>query len=86
MLDAGDHRLDLAGVGILTVTLLALTIPLTVGRDLGWPVWVWPCLAGCALAGAAFVVVEYRVEARGDCPLFKLGVLLVPGVAAGVLA
>ena len=83
---AGRQALDLRGVGLLTLTLLALIVPLTLGRGYGWPLWVWPCLGGGALAGSAFVIVERRLKARGQYPLFNLGVLLVPGVAAGVLA
>jgi len=71
------RRLDLRGVALLTTALLALVVPLTFGRDSGWPVWVWPCLA-------AFVRVERRVRARGGDPLFDIGVLALPGVAAGV--
>jgi hypothetical protein len=78
------RRLDFAGVALLTTALLALAVPLTFGRDRGWPLWVWPCLAACAVGLAAFVRVERRVRARGGDPLFDLDVLALPGVAAGV--
>jgi MFS family permease len=81
-----SRRLDLLGAGVLAVALLALVIPLTFGRDAGWPAWVWACLAGCALAFAAFVGVERRVRSRAGDPLFDLRVLALPGVAAGVAA
>jgi predicted MFS family arabinose efflux permease len=81
-----SRRLDLLGAGVLAVALLALVIPLTFGRDAGWPAWVWACFAGCALAFAAFVGVERRVRARAGDPLFDLRVLALPGVAAGVAA
>jgi hypothetical protein len=71
---------------VLSVALLSLVLPLTFGRDHGWPAWVWPCLAGCALALAAFVAVERRAGARGDQPLFDLGLLRVAGVGPGVAA
>jgi Major Facilitator Superfamily len=80
------RRLDLAGAAVLAAALLALVLPLTFGRDAGWPAWVWPSLAACALALVAFVALERRVRARGRAPLFDLDVLLLPGVAAGVLA
>src|SRR5262245_53931414 len=44
------QRLDLAGAALLTAALLGLVLPLTFGRDPGASAWVWPCLAGCALA------------------------------------
>jgi MFS family permease len=79
-------RLDLAGAVVLSVALLSLVLPLTFGRDYGWPAWVWPCFASCAPALAVFVVVERRVHARGGHPLFDLGLLRVAGVAGGVAA
>ena len=86
MARGGGERLDLGGVALLTAAMLALIVPLTFGRDYGWPVWVWPCLFGCATAGRAFVALERRLKARDGRPLFDLGVLKRPGVAPGVLA
>ena len=82
----GGRRLDITGAGVLAAALLALVVPATFGRDAGWPPWVWPSFAGCALALAAFVALERRVRARGRDPLFDLDVLTLPGVSAGVLA
>src|SRR4051812_39583362 len=84
---AGPARtLDLAGVAVLTTAVLALVVPLTFGRDAGWPSWVWPCLGASAAALALFATLERRVTAAGRDPLFDLRVLLAPGVAAGVAA
>jgi MFS family permease len=83
---AAPQRLDLAGTAVLSIALLTLVLPLTVGRDHGWPAWVWPCFVGCASALAVFVAVERRVRARGGHPLFDLGLLRAAGVAAGVAA
>jgi MFS family permease len=80
------RRLDLAGAAILSAALLALVLPLTLGRDAGWPAWVWPSFAGCALALTAFVAVERRIRAQGRDPLFDLDVLTAPGAAAGISA
>jgi MFS family permease len=80
------QRLDLAGAAVLSVALLSLVLPLTFGRDAGWPEWVWPCFGACALALAVFVLLERRVRSRGGHPLFDLGLLRVPGVAPGVTA
>src|ERR671930_340119 len=80
------RQLDLAGAAALSVALLALVLPLTFGRDAGWPSWVWPSFAACALALTGFVVLERRIRARGRDPLFDLDVLALPGVATGVVA
>jgi predicted MFS family arabinose efflux permease len=80
------QRLDLGGAGLLAASLLALIVPLSLGRDYGWPLWVWPSFAACALAGWAFASRERRLAAGGRDPLFDLGVLRLPRVAPGVLA
>jgi MFS family permease len=80
------QRLDLGGVALLSTCMLALVAPLSLGRDYGWPAWVWPCFAACAIAGVGFVTLERRLKARAGYPLFDLGVLQQPGVVPGVLA
>jgi predicted MFS family arabinose efflux permease len=77
-------RLDPTGAAALSAALVALIVPVTLGRDAGWPIWVWPSLVACALAFAGFVRLERRIAARGDDPLFDLDVLKLPGVAAGI--
>jgi hypothetical protein len=83
---AAGRRLDPAGAAVLAAALLALVVPATFGRDAGWPAWVWPSFACCAIALATFVALERRVRARGGDPVFDLDVVTLPGVAAGVLA
>ena len=84
MAGGARRRLDPAGAAVLSAALIALIVSVTFGRDAGWPIWVWPCLAGCVLALAGFVRLERRIAARDDDPLFDLDVLKLPGVAAGV--
>jgi MFS family permease len=83
---AADARagLDPAGAAALAAALLALIVPLTFGRDAGWPIWVWPSLAACAVALVGFVRLERRIAARCGDPLFDLDLLQLPGVAAGI--
>jgi MFS family permease len=83
----GDgRRLDVGGVGLLAAALLALVIPLTFGRQAGWPAWVWPSLAASVAAGTAFVALERRLILRRAQPLLDLRLLTLPGIGAGVLA
>jgi MFS family permease len=81
------RALDITGAAIFAVAMLALVIPLTLGREASWPWWTAPCLVGAAAAAAAFVSWERRVGDRpsGD-PLFALTLLREPGVAAGAIA
>lgn len=81
------RALDIAGAAIFAVAMLALVIPLTLGREAGWPWWTAPSLAGATAAAAAFVAWERRVRDRpGGDPLFALTLLREPRVAAGALA
>jgi MFS family permease len=85
--DAADRaqvRLDPVGAATLAAALLALIVPLTFGRDAGWPIWVCPSLAACAAALAGFIRLERRIAAQGGDPLFDLDILKLPGVAAGI--
>jgi MFS family permease len=78
------RRLDGGGAAILSAALLALVLPLTLGRAEAWPSWIWPALVISALLVAAFPAFERRVAAQGGDPLFDLGLLARPRVGAGI--
>lgn len=83
---SADGRLDLAGVGAFSLAILLFLVPLTLGREAGWPLWAF---IGLALSGPAlwlFVDVERRVDARGGYPLLDLELLRRPVIAFGLLA
>jgi MFS family permease len=86
MAPASEQRLDLSGAGLLAATMLALVLPLSFGRDYGWPAWTWLCFAVCMLAGSSFVAHERRLHRRGADPLLDLSLLRTPRVGAGVVA
>ncbi|WP_236790240.1 MFS transporter [Amycolatopsis sp. GM8] len=77
-------RVDKAGTPLLGLTLLALLIPLTEGRALGWPVWCWVLLGVFPFAAAAFVAVERRLEAAGGVPLLPMSLLRTPTMRRGL--
>jgi MFS family permease len=85
--DRGERsRLDLAGALLLSAALVGLVVPLSLGRDTGWPAWTWPSLVGCVVVFVGFVGREQSLGRRGRDPLFDLGVMRRPGIAAGVVA
>ncbi|WP_329128627.1 DHA2 family efflux MFS transporter permease subunit [Streptomyces sp. NBC_01476] len=55
-----DARLDLGGVGLLTLASALLIIPLVQGRELGWPLWTYVSMAGSVVALALFAGSERR--------------------------
>ncbi|MFV8128243.1 MFS transporter [Streptomyces syringium] len=89
-------RLDLVGVVLATAGLLALVLPLTQGRELGWPAWTYVSMAASVPLLAVFVAWERRLLRRGGSPLVVLslfarrsfaggqGVQLMFGLASGV--
>jgi hypothetical protein len=80
------RRLDLAGVGLLTVAMAALVTPLVFGRQYGWPLWTWlSLLTGVGLL-AVFKRFERMVADRGGLPLLDLDVLRPRGVKPGLVA
>jgi hypothetical protein len=86
MAPEGGQRIDLTGAALLAASMLALVVPLSFGRELGWPAWTWPCSAACALGASLFVVHERWLRRRGVDPLFDLTLLLAPRLAAGMIA
>jgi hypothetical protein len=71
--------LDLLGVSVLTAAMALILIPLLLGREQGWPAWIWPSLA----AGIGGIALLARVERRPN-PLLDLTVL--PEIARGLIA
>ncbi len=76
---------DRRGTLLLGAATLALLIPLTEGRSLGWPPWTLALLAAAPLAAVAFVRAERSLEARGGVPLVPISLLRVPSMRSGLL-
>ena len=80
-----DVRLDLGGAGLISLTLAAIVVPLSVGRDQGWPPWVFAALACVPLLAAGFVRYEAWLGRSGGMPLVDLRLLRIPSFRRGVL-
>jgi MFS family permease len=78
-------RLDLPGAALLSAALAALVVPLSEGRQDGWPLWTFLALAAVPGLVWAFLRHEDRLGARGGMPLLDLGLLRIPGFRRGVL-
>jgi EmrB/QacA subfamily drug resistance transporter len=63
--------LDLAGVSVLAAVVALLIFPLIQGRQAGWPLWTYLCLAGSAAGCGVLAWVEWRVRARGRSPVIS---------------
>ena len=78
-------RLDpLGAIGVSGGLALAL-VPLTLGRDEGWPVWTWVSLALALPVLAATVAWERRLTRGGGEPLLNLALFRDRAFSAGLL-
>jgi MFS family permease len=79
------RRLDIGGAVLVSLTLACLVLPLSEGRDQGWPVWTFAMLAAVPFLAAAFLWFEDRLTAGGGSPLLDLRLLAIPSFRRGVL-
>ncbi len=78
-------RLDLMGAALLSAALACLVLPLSEGRQDGWPAWTFVAFAAVPALIWAFLGHEDRLAAAGGMPLLDLGLLRIPGFRRGVL-
>jgi MFS family permease len=81
---AATGSVDLAGITILTMGLVALVLPLVQGRQLGWPGWTWGTLAAAPVLIAGFVVHQRARTRAGSVPLVDVGRLTRRPLGAGL--
>ncbi|MET3181879.1 UNVERIFIED_ORG: EmrB/QacA subfamily drug resistance transporter [Variovorax guangxiensis] len=65
----GRSSLDLVGMLLVALSSVAVVLPLVEGREQGWPLWSWACLAAALPLLAAFAYQQRRLAARGGAPL-----------------
>ncbi|MFC3692576.1 MFS transporter [Chenggangzhangella methanolivorans] len=78
------RKLDLVGAGLSVATLAALIIPLTEGREAGWPLWTWMSLAVVPILAGAFWRYEGTLARASGSPLLDPRALGAPGLARGL--
>ncbi len=78
------QRLDPVGMLLATVTLSALILPLTEGREAGWPWWTWLLFLAVPLLASLLWRYERRLKQNGGSPLLDPAVLCAPGLGQGL--
>ena len=63
------RSVDIFGMALVTIALIALVLPLIEGNALDWPAWTWASFCASAVAAASLVVHQRRLAARGGAPL-----------------
>jgi len=82
---ARGSRPDLAGVVLITATLVAVVLPLVDGRQEGWPAWSWLALAASVPLAVIFAWHQRRQAIRGAMPLLDPRVFAAWPLRAGLL-
>ncbi|MEU2286763.1 MFS transporter [Streptomyces sp. NPDC013178] len=78
-------RPDALGSLVLAAGLVAIVLPLVQGRENGWPLWGWACLAAGVLAVTGLGVFEARRRRAGTVPLLPARAFRLPAFSVGVL-
>ena len=77
-------RLDLGGAALLSAALVAVVLPLSLGRQQGWPAWSWACLAAAPVLLAGFAAWLRATARRGGEPLLDPRIFRVTALRAGL--
>jgi len=77
--------LDIPGVLVLSVALLAIVVPLTFGNSEHWPAWTLITLVAGVAGLAVFVGLQRAAAARGGHPLLDVRAVVPAGVKSGLL-
>jgi EmrB/QacA subfamily drug resistance transporter len=76
---------DVVGAALLASALVLLLLPVTEGRPLGWPAWIWVTLAGTLPVGLVWAVHQRRTERSGRVPLVPFSVLALRHMRLGLV-
>ncbi len=82
----GGSKLDFVGMVLVTLGLVAVVLPLVEGRENGWPVWSWVCLALAVPLLTIFVGYQRGLSARGGAPLLDLALFRERAFTVGMLS
>lgn len=80
----GKARLDLVGAAWVALVITLALLPLVQGREQGWPVWAFACLALVPLLLAGLLRNQRTLAARGGHPVIAPALLASPGFRIGL--
>ncbi|MBN9562805.1 MAG: MFS transporter [Alphaproteobacteria bacterium] len=78
-------RLDLPGAVLISLVLAAVVVPLSEGREHGWPAWIFLSLAAAPVLLVVFLWHERRLGAQGGMPLVDLDLFAIPSFRRGAI-
>ncbi len=65
-------RLDLGGAALISLALASIVVPLSEGREQGWPVWVFAVLACAPFLVGGFFATRHALSRAGGMPLVDM--------------
>ena len=77
-------RLDLLGVGLITLFLVSLVLPLSQGQQLGWPLWTIALLVLAFPILGLFILHERKLTDNEQDPLIDLNLFRHRSFAIGI--
>jgi len=77
-------KLDLPGVGLISLFLVSLILPLAEGQQLGWPTWIIPLLVLSLPLLGVFVLYERKRTDIGADPLIDMDLFRHRSLAVGM--
>lgn len=78
-------RLDLVGMVLVMASLLMLIVPVIEGREHGWPLWTFVCMAASVPVFVLTAFYERHRERSGGSPLLELSLFKNRTYLAGLL-
>jgi MFS family permease len=81
----GRVRLDIGGAALVSLALAAIVVPLSEGRENGWPAWMFGVLGCVPPLIMVFFWYEARVSRSGGMPLLDIALLRIASFRRGVM-
>ena len=78
-------RLDIAGMVLVTLALVAAVLPLIEGRAHGWPLWTFASFVASAVLFGAFAAYQRRLARRDGAPLIDPILFRPRGFRVGIV-
>ncbi|MBB2973203.1 MFS transporter [Mesorhizobium sp. RMAD-H1] len=76
---------DWIGIGLATLGLTLMLVPLLEGPNTGWPLWTWGCFGLSTLTLIIFLVWERSLAHRNGAPAIDLKLFANRGFALGMI-
>lgn len=80
-----EKNIDWIGIILLTGSLFLLVYPLVMGREAGWPLWIYSSFIGSLALFILFLLYEKRLLHKGKTPLIPVAIFKEGSFSFGIL-